>query len=86
MSLVDSGNYESLKGRLQLAAATRCDGEARPGGFVELSAAQLMGAGGHPAAVVELSAVDGARLTIRLGGSDGLDVMGLADSFWSRRA
>ena len=79
-------NYESLKGRLQLSAARPGDGETRPGGFVELSAEQLVGAAGHPATVVELSDVDGARLTIRLGGSEGLDVVGLANAFWSRRA
>lgn len=79
-------DYGTLRHRVCGAVSDGRDGEARSGGFVELSAARLVGTAGQPPTVVELSDIDGSRLMIRLGGCDRLDVAGLADAFWRRRA
>jgi hypothetical protein len=73
-------NYETLKARVR----RRADGEhtgVRAARFVEVDGAPLMGA---PSAgsVIELSGADGAKLVIRLTGSEALDVLGLAEAFW----
>jgi hypothetical protein len=54
--------------------------------FVELKAP---GSGAWPdpaGAVVELSGADGAKLLIRARGGESVDVLGLAEAFWRRRA
>jgi hypothetical protein len=77
-------NYESLKGRVAHAEKEKDTGRERSGGFVEVGAAQLVGPSAAPVTVVEVSAADGARLTVRVGGSEQLDVQMLIDSFWRR--
>jgi hypothetical protein len=56
-------------------------------GFVELSGTQLIGAPapGATGAVVELTAGDGARLTVRLPAGSTLDVAALVVAFQGRR-
>jgi hypothetical protein len=73
-------NYENLKDRLGRTA----EPAAAPA-FIELDAAPLVGPVGRTGAVVELTGADGARLTIRLGERDDLDLGALADGFWRRQ-
>jgi hypothetical protein len=70
-------NYESLKHRVSVGPAP-----AVAGRFVELRGADLIG-GGPPTsgAVVEVSDVDGARMTIRLGADTELDPAALVGAF-----
>lgn len=77
-------NYESLKGRV---GRTRRGATRRGGGpsrFVEVDAGQLIAAPERAGTVVELLGEDGAKLMIRLGGSEAVDVGALADAFWRR--
>ena len=77
-------NYESLKsrvGRTRRGASRGGGGSSR---FVEVNAGQLIGLSERAGTVVELSAADGARLTVRLEGREPLDVLALADAFWER--
>ena len=37
-------------------------------------------------AVIEISGADGAKLLIRARGGESVDVLGLAEAFWRRRA
>jgi hypothetical protein len=48
------------------------------------STAQFVEAGVEPTATVELTARDGARLTVRLQSCGGVDLLGLANAFWGR--
>jgi len=77
-------NYECLKRRCgQVGARRRGDGRvARRANFVELAATQVSGPTEPTGPVLELSRVDGAKLTIRLAGCDALDVSALAGAFW----
>jgi len=83
-------SYESLKVRVERveppAAVSSAVDAAGPGaGFVSVSpAAQIFGSPEPVATEVELVAVDGARLVVRVEGREGLDVAGLARAFWSR--
>ncbi len=79
-------NYESLKARVARAEEDEAAGPAPElsGGFVEVGAAQLVGPSAAPVTVVELSAVDGAKLAVRVEGGERLDVQVLIDSFWRR--
>lgn len=52
--------------------------------FVEVDAAQVMELQGSQQVSVELSAPDGARMTVRLEGGTGVDMVGLAGAFWRR--
>ncbi len=79
-------NYESLKKRVGRATGDGREAEVRTGGFVELSAEQLFGAGAPPGPVVELADGHGAQVTIRLSGRESLDVVALVDTFWRRPA
>ena len=78
--------YDALK--IRLAQLENQGGEAGGGvaGFVEVDGGQLIGEGETSGAVLELLATDGARLVIRLPRREGVDVVGLADSFWRRGA
>ena len=75
--------YASLQKRVA-AAGDASSHEPKDGeGFVEVSAAQLMGA---PTAqtVLELSDRDGTRLTLRLAAGREVDVVGLVAGFRGR--
>lgn len=79
-------NYKSLKSKTAQASGEGRGAESRQGGFVELSAAQLLGGSSPPGPVVEITDGDGAHLTIHLRGQDDLDVPGVVDAFWRRQA
>jgi hypothetical protein len=73
-------DYNGLKRR---AEATLTSGRSRlkpPPGFVELPLIGQLGNG--PLFTVELARAEGARMTIRWRGKDGLDLVGLAEAFW----
>jgi len=80
-------SYESLKARVErvepptLAAPV----DATGAGFVSVAPPpQIFGPPEPMATEVELVAVDGARLVVRVEGREGLDIAGLARAFWSR--
>ena len=84
-------NYYSLKDRLGLAdrAAPRRKKADRPATFVEVQmpappspASRDSAAGGQT--VVELVGTGGARMRIDVTGTSRVDVVGLAQAFWSR--
>jgi hypothetical protein len=79
-------NYESLKQRLALAdhAATEPGAVPPATRFVELSGAELLGSVAH-APVVELSDVEGTRLTMRLVPGSEIDVARLVEAFVRRQ-
>jgi len=79
-------DYESLARRVAEARGGKGGGEASAGAFVELSGAELLGASRPAGPVVETSDGDGARLVIRLGTGQQLDVAGLVQRFHERRA
>ncbi len=74
-------NYATLKRRLEGAAGAR---GARGAGFVEIDAAQLMGAAATVGSVVELAAADGTKLRVQLRAGEALDVVALAGAFLRR--
>lgn len=74
-------DYESLARRLAEAGSEGA-GQAKSGGFVELRGADLIGGG----TVVEVSDVDGARMTIRLGAGAEFDATALVGAFRRRAA
>ena len=77
-------DYSTLKLRVVQAELTGSN-EATPlVSFVEFEPDQLMG-GGDSGGVAELSAADGARMTIRWAGQQ-MDAVGLAEAFWRRGA
>ncbi len=78
-------DYSTLKLRVVQAELTD-NNEATPlVSFVEFEPDQLMGGGEHSGGVAELSAADGARMTIRWAEQQ-MDVVGLAEAFWRRGA
>lgn len=80
-------SYESLKVRVERVEppAGPLAADAAGAGFVSVSpAAQIFGPPEPMATEVELVAVDGARLVVRVEGREGLDVAELARAFWSR--
>lgn len=76
-------NYKNLRKRVTESRQEGHDEEAGPGGFVELSAAQLLGQS-SATRKVEFSAEDGTGMTVHLATNDTLDVVALAQVFWSR--
>ena len=73
-------DYHGVKRR---AEATLTPGRSRlkpPPGFVEVP---LLGPPFQgPQCMVELARAEGARMTIRWAGKEGLDLVGLAEAFW----
>src|SRR5271165_3476149 len=73
-------DYNGLKRRAEAVATPRRSRLEPPPGFVELP---LIGqAGQGPNCTVELARGEGARMTIRWDGKEGLDLVGLAEAFW----
>ena len=73
-------DYNGLKRRAEAIRTPRRSRLKPPPGFVELP---LIGqAGQSPNCTVELARVEGARMTIRWEGKEGLDLVGLAEAFW----
>jgi len=80
-------SYESLKSRVERVEppAVAPSVDAVGSGFVSVAPPPPIFAPPEPVATeVELVAVDGARLVVRVEGREGLDVAGLARAFWSR--
>jgi hypothetical protein len=80
-------SYESLKARVERAEPPSAPAAVEGGGtaFVSVGAPpQIFGPSEPVATEVELVAVDGARLVVRVEGREGLDVAGLAQAFWKR--
>jgi len=78
-------DYATLKQRAARGEAEHVRGAARRGGFVEVDARALIGpANAAATTVVELCDSDGAKLTLRLGGGQQLDVRAVAEAFWRR--
>jgi hypothetical protein len=79
--------YASLQKRVAATAdAPSLEASREPAdeaGFVELSAAQLLGASAAQT-VLELSHRDGTRLTLRLAPGSEVDVLGLVQGFCGR--
>jgi hypothetical protein len=77
-------DYYRLKGRMTLAEGDeRCD-RSEAGAFIELGPGQLAGAGGK--AVVELVGRHGGRMRIDVSGTSSVDIVGLAQAFWSHES
>jgi hypothetical protein len=77
-------NYATLKRRVECAAPGRAPSAGA--GFVELDAAEVFGAREQTGTVVELAGADGTKLSVRLRGSEPLDVVALAGAFLRRGA
>lgn len=77
-------NYGSLKWRVGRSGDVGRETPKAAGGFVEVNAMQLVGPGVEPTATVELTACDGAKLTVRLRACGAVDLTKLADAFWRR--
>jgi len=73
-------DYNGLKRRAEATTAPRRSRLRPPPGFVELPlvAQPVLG----PNCTVELARGEGARMTIRWEGKEGLDLVGLAEAFW----
>lgn len=76
-------NYESLKRRAGKIDAKRGTAGTKRAGFVELRGAQILETASGP--VVEVSAADDCRLTVRLAAGSAVDVAGLVEAFRWRR-
>jgi hypothetical protein len=73
-------DYNGLRRRVESATPPRRSRLKLPPGFVELP---LIGqAGQGPNCTVELARGEGARMTIRWEGKEGLDLVGLVEAFW----
>jgi hypothetical protein len=73
-------DYHGLKRRADATTPPRRSRLKPPPGFVELP---LIGQSGlAPGCTVELARGEGARMTIRWEGKEGLDLVGLAEAFW----
>ena len=72
--------YESLKRRVEEGGVR----QPRTARFVEMRGADLMGQPSNEGVVVELSAVDGTRMTVRLGRGAELDMPALVGAFRQR--
>ena len=80
-------SYESLKARVERVepSALAAPVESATTGFVSVAPPQQIFGPPEPMATeVELVAVDGARLVVRVEGREGLDIAGLSRAFWSR--
>ena len=73
-------DYNGLKRRAEAIPPARRSRLRPPPGFVELPlvAQPVLG----PNCTVELARGEGARMTIRWEGKEGLDLVGLAEAFW----
>ena len=78
-------SYESLRRRAGQAGGRGRGDETGRDGFVEVRAGQLLGSFSAAGAVVEVWDGGGARLSVRLGERDGVDVVGLVGAFLGYR-
>jgi hypothetical protein len=73
-------DYNGLKRRAEALRMPRRSRLKPPPGFVELPLIGQLGQG--PNCTVELARGEGARMTIRWEGKEGLDLVGLVEAFW----
>jgi hypothetical protein len=73
-------DYNGLKRRAEAIRTPRQSRLKPPPGFVELPLVGQPVLG--PNCTVELARAEGARMTIRWDGKEGLDLVGLAEAFW----
>jgi hypothetical protein len=73
-------DYNGLKRRAEATTPPRRSRLRPPPGFVELPLVAQPVLGPH--CTVELARGEGARMTIRWDGKEGLDLVGLAEAFW----
>jgi hypothetical protein len=73
-------DYNGLKLRAEANTTPRGSRLKPPPGFVELPLIGQPGQG--PNCTVELARGEGARMTIRWEGKEGMDLIGLAEAFW----
>ncbi len=73
-------DYNGLKRRAEAIRTPRRSRLEPPPGFVELPLIGQAGQGLN--CTVELARGEGARMTIRWDGKEGLDLVGLAEAFW----
>jgi hypothetical protein len=73
-------DYNGLKRRAEVTGTPRRSRLQLPPGFVELPLVGQPVLG--PNCTVELARGEGARMTIRWEGKEGLDLVGLAEAFW----
>ena len=73
-------DYKGLKRRAKVTGTPRRSRLQPPPGFVELPIIGQPGQG--PSCTVELVRGEGAKMTIRWEGKEGLDLIGLAEAFW----
>ncbi len=78
-------SYESLRRRTWQREGTSREAAAVHGGFVEVRAAQILGASVSAGARVEVWDGSGAYLAVRPGEQDNLDVADVVRAFLSRR-
>jgi hypothetical protein len=74
-------NYYSLQARMPPEPSEGTSEKTHPGAFVELAMGQL-GSGGKT--VVEFVGRHGGRMRIDVTGTSPVDIVGLAQAFWSR--
>jgi hypothetical protein len=80
-------DYYRLKGRMELSESRKSGGRSERSevaAFVELGPSQLAGASGRT--VVEIVGQRGGRMRIDVNGTSGVDVVGLAQAFWSHES
>jgi hypothetical protein len=77
-------NYDSLRARVEAGQGKRNGGKVARAGFVEIGPSLSPTLPTGP--VVELTGVDGEKLTLRLGGATELELVRLVREFWSRKA
>ncbi len=75
--------YASLQKRVAATTGTPSHEPSDEAGFVELNAAQLLGSSATQT-VLELSARDGTRLTLRFAPGSEVDVLGVIQGFVGR--
>jgi len=73
-------DYYGLKRRAEATAPLGRPRVTPPPGFIELPLIGQLGNGPH--CTVELARAEGARMTIRWEGKEGLDLVGLVEAFW----
>jgi hypothetical protein len=73
-------DYNGLKRRAEAMGAPRRSRLKPPPGFIELPLVGQLGQG--PNCTVELARGEGAKMTIRWEGKEGLDLVGLVEAFW----
>lgn len=79
-------NYDSLSARVGQRKLKRRGSKGRGAAFVELVSPLPVEPAPANGPVVELTRADGQKLTLRLAGTEELDLSGLVREFWSRGA